>query len=121
MNIQESIDTALEIQGAIGVAVMDYESGMCLGSKGNGTIDLEVASAGNSDVVRAKLRVARQLGLQDSVEDILVTLESQYHLIRLLQSERGKGLALYLALDRGASNLALARRQLANVEAAMTI
>jgi hypothetical protein len=121
VNVQKSIDEVMEIQGAIGAALLDYDSGMCLGSKGNGTLDLEVAAAGNSEVIKAKMRVAAQLGLAASIEDILITLDTQYHLIRLLRSERGQGLALYVALSREQANLAMARRQLANVEATISL
>ncbi len=61
------------------------------------------------------------LGLDDRIEDILITLGQQYHLIRLLQGADGNGLFLYLVLDKGRANLALARRQLSNLERTLTI
>ena len=84
-------------------------------------IDLDVAAAGNTEVIRAKLRTMAALGLDDKIEDILITLGQQYHLIRLLQGADGSGLFLYLVLDKGRANLALARRQLSNLERTLTI
>jgi hypothetical protein len=108
------------IEGAIAVALVDFDSGMTLGSAGGG-LDLEVAAAGNTEVVRAKFRTMRTLGLPDNIEDILITLSSQLHLIRLIQSPNGQGLFLYLVLDRDRANLAMARRQLLNLERDLTI
>ena len=120
-----AIDTALkelmEIDGAIGVALVDFESGMALGSLGGGAqLDLEVAAAGNTEVVRAKMRTIRSLGLDDEIEDILITLGRQYHLIRPVTT-RGASLFVYLALDRSRANLALARVHLKRVSADISI
>ena len=112
-----ALKEAMEIAGAIGVAIVDYDSGMMLGSSGGGQIlDLEIAAAGNTEVVRAKLNTMRQLGLNDTIEDILITLGDQYHLIRLITSPKGGGLFFYLALHKSQANLAMARRQLADLE-----
>ncbi|WP_340556663.1 hypothetical protein [Streptomyces sp. GSL17-111] len=110
------------IDGVVGVALVDYESGMALGTLGGGKdLDLNVAAAGNTDVVRAKVRTMEHLGLKDEIEDILITLGTQYHLIRLLKRRDAGGLFLYLALDRGRANLAMARHQLRRVEAQLEI
>ncbi len=119
--IEVSLKAAMEITGAVGVSLVDYQSGMSLGSLGGGGLDLDVAAAGNSDVVRAKLRAMEALGIQGSIEDILITLDAQFHLIRPMQSKKGQGLFLYLALSKVTANLAMARRQLANIEAELEI
>lgn len=118
MNIETALKEAMSITGAIGVALVDYDSGMALGTMGGGEwLDLEIAAAGNTEVVRSKLRVMSSLGLNDSIEDILITLHRQYHLLRLLQSSKGNSsLFLYLALDRERANLAMARHQLKRIE-----
>ena len=115
-NVDVVLKDAMQIDGAIGAALVDYESGMTLGQSGGSMFNLEVAAAGNTDVVRAKLRTMEALGIHESIQDILITLESQYHLIRLLSSAGGRGLFLYLALRKDAANLAMARHQLANLE-----
>ncbi|MFF3325442.1 hypothetical protein [Streptomyces sp. NPDC002889] len=105
------------IEGAIGAALVDYTSGMALGTIGGGKdLDLTVAAAGNTDVVRAKVRTMEHLGLKEDIEDILITLSSQYHLIRLLKGRGTSGLFLYLALDKQRANLAMARHQLRQIE-----
>ncbi|CAL9381853.1 hypothetical protein SUDANB32_01074 [Streptomyces sp. enrichment culture] len=110
-------DMMTNVEGALGAAVVDYSSGMALGTLGGRKdLDLTVAAAGNTDVIRAKVRTMELLGLTGQIEDILITLESQYHLIRLVTGRSGNGLFLYLVLDKSRSNLAMARHQLKRVE-----
>jgi hypothetical protein len=115
-DIQQSLDTMMNIPGALAAALVDTSSGMTLGTAGNGHIDIELAAAGNTEVVRAQLMTLMNLGLEDRVEDLLVTLSSQIHVIRPLGSAAGEGLFLYAALDKERSNLALARRSLQQIE-----
>jgi hypothetical protein len=61
------------------------------------------------------------LRINDQIEDILISLQRQYHLIRPVQGRTGKGLFLYLALDRQRANLALARHHLTRVEAQLEV
>ncbi|WP_327260886.1 hypothetical protein OG444_04630 [Streptomyces sp. NBC_01232] len=122
-----NVETALKeattaIEGAIGAALVDYGSGMALGTIGGGKdLDLAVAAAGNTDVVRAKVRTMEMLGLKDEIEDILITLGGQYHLIRLMKGRGSTGFFLYLALDKGRANLAMARHQLKKIEAELEV
>ncbi|MBB0245809.1 hypothetical protein [Streptomyces alkaliphilus] len=110
------------IEGTIGVALVDYTSGMALGVVGGGKeLDLNVAAAANTDVVRAKLRAMELLSLGDEIEDILITLGSQYHLIRLMRGRGSQGLFLYLALDKKRANLAMARHQLKRIESELEV
>ncbi|MGW0805700.1 hypothetical protein [Nonomuraea sp. NPDC002799] len=112
-----SLKEMMGVDGAIGAAIVDYGSGMALGTLGGSKdLDLQVAAAGNTEVVKSKLRTMDSLGLKDAIEDILITLSGQYHIIRPLTGRGGKGLFLYLALDRGRANLALARHQLRSIE-----
>ncbi|HYR28839.1 MAG TPA: hypothetical protein VEU30_10260, partial [Thermoanaerobaculia bacterium] len=94
--------------------------GMMLGSIGGGPqFNVEVAAAGNTEVVRAKRKTMRSLNLDDKIEDILITLGSQYHIIRLC--ENNDALFMYVALDKHRANLAMARIQLSQIEKNMQI
>jgi len=123
--LQDSLVEALTIEGALGVALGDWKTGMCLGFKGTNTPalpekDLELAVAGNTEVIRAKMRVAESLKLKDRIiEEILIILETQYHLMRLTKSING--LFFYLVLDREKGNLAFARIKLNQIEKELTI
>ena len=76
-----------------------------------------MAAAGNTEVIRAKMRTIESVLLDDAIEDILITLGKQYHLIRLLKNSRDEqGLFMYLVLERQKVNLALARHNLRRIE-----
>ncbi len=114
-NIKESLGRIMQLDGAMGACIVDSNSGMMLGAEGgSGTINLEVAAAGNTEVVRAKRKTMRNLSLKDSIEDILITLNNQYHLIRPLATN--DALFIYLVLDKTKGNLAMSRHQLASIE-----
>jgi predicted regulator of Ras-like GTPase activity (Roadblock/LC7/MglB family) len=109
----------LEIEGCIGACVVDSNSGMTLASAGGGTIDLEIAAAGNTEVVRSKRKTMKALNLNDQIEDMLITLGKAYHLIRPLASN--DALFIYLVLDKGRANLAMARHQLKSIEKELVV
>lgn len=117
-NIKDSLDTAMEIDGAVGVALVDLKSGMSLGLAGDSP-NLDVEAAANADILKAKFKVLSTLGRKDSVEDILITLGTRYHLLRVVGGSQG--LMLYLNLHRAQANLALARHKLAQIEADLVV
>lgn len=117
--IEKTLADIMTINGAIGVALVDITSGMALGKAGSTTLDLDAAAAGNSEVVKAKLRVMKDLDIRGQIEDILITLQTQYHLIRPLGSDNS--LFLYVVLNKETANLALARRQLSKSESSLVV
>jgi CheY-like chemotaxis protein len=114
-NTQVALEKLRAIDGYIGACIVDSESAMSLALDGGGAmLNLEVAAAGNAEVVKAKRKAMRALGLKDEIEDILVSLGKQYHLIRPLRMRNS--VFVYLALDRARANLAMARLTLSDVE-----
>ncbi len=108
------ISNLSDIGGFIGACLVDSETGLMMASEGGGKLDLEAAGAANTEVVKAKLSAIDMLGLNDNIDDILITLGKQFHLIRPL--EKSPTVFLYVALDKKAANLGMARVQVKKVE-----
>ncbi|HEY1550681.1 MAG TPA: hypothetical protein VGG28_22785 [Kofleriaceae bacterium] len=105
--IQETFErVANDIPGFIAASLVDLESGMTLGSKSSrNDFDLTAASAYNSEMVKQKLKIMKALNLRTTLEDMLITLGDQIHLIKLVTP----GSFVYLAADRASTNLAIVR------------
>ena len=100
-----------DVNGVIATAAVDLESGMTLAAKSNrADFDLAVASAYNSELVKQKMKIMRALNIKASLEDMLLTLTDQIHVIKLLP---GGSSFVYLAADRGSTNVAILRTALA--------
>lgn len=117
-NLKQCMDAIMTIDGALAAALVDHRSGMCLAQAGGG-MNLDLAAAGNTQVVNAKLKTMESLGLRRGIEDILITLADQYHLIRMVPNNQG--LFLYLVLDKAKGNLALARYKLTDIERSLKV
>jgi len=95
-----------DITGFIGASLVDLESGMTLGVRTTRSdFDLAAASAYNSEIVKQKLKVMKALNLKSTLEDILLTLSDQIHLIKIVSPTT----FVYLAADKGLTNLAICR------------
>ncbi|WP_264535381.1 hypothetical protein [Flavobacterium sp. N1736] len=104
-------DLKENINGFIAVSVTEVETGMSYCSLSlNPNFDPELASAYNLEVVKAKLSAIKALGLDQKINDILITLTDQIHILDV--SEDGKYF-IYLAVDSSKANLGLTRATLA--------
>ncbi len=117
----EQVDETLaalqdELESVMGVALVDSDSGMALCTLGSG-IDFQLAAAGQAEVYAAQIEVMKALDLDATVEDLLVTLDQQFHLLRPV----GQAVFLYVAIDRARGNLAMARLAMARAGARLEI
>ena len=112
--VKKALQELMTIEGAIGAAVVDYENGMTLGTSGGRNLDMELAGAGNTEVVRSKKNIIHDLGLDEEIEDILISMNTQYHLLRMCENH--EDVFIYLVIDRSEGNLGLARRAIDKVD-----
>jgi predicted regulator of Ras-like GTPase activity (Roadblock/LC7/MglB family) len=100
-----------DVQGVVASAVVDLDSGMTLAAKSNRPdFDLAVAGAYNSELVKQKMKIMKALNLKSTLEDMLLTLSDQFHLIKFLP---GGTTFLYIAAERSGTNLAILRTSVA--------
>ena len=98
-----------DLPGFMAASLVDPESGMTLGLKSvRPDFDLAAASAYNSEMVKQKLKIMKELSLKTHLEDMLLTLGDQIHVIKLI----GTTAFIYLAVDRSQCNLAIVRNVL---------
>ena len=117
-NVTESLERLIELAGAKSAALVDSSTGMVLGHAGSET-GLEIAAAANTEMIRAQLTSMANLRSTDTLDDILITLGSQYDIIRPLAAN--PSIFLYLALDKNKSNMALARYKVSECEAQLEL
>ena len=112
MTQQDSLNGFLEalstdLNGFIGASVVDLDTGMSLASNSKyPDFDLDVAAAYNSELVKSKFKTMEALGITGGLEDMLLTLTDQLHLIKILDNN----MFVYLAVNSSQCNLALMRR-----------
>ena len=114
LSVKDALDELMDIDGAVGAAVVDYDNGMTLGTIGGRNLDMELAGAGTTEVVRSEYNIIHDLGLEDRVEDLLISLDSQYHLVRMCENH--EDVFIYLVIDRSEGNLGLARRSIDQID-----
>ncbi|MBO9434064.1 roadblock/LC7 domain-containing protein [Ruegeria sp. R13_0] len=118
-NMSLDISKLSEIKGLLGACLVDSDTGLTLGTEGGSKFDLDTAGAANVEVVRAKLQAIEALKLNDTIEDILITLGKQFHLVRPL--DNNPNIFVYVALDKKTANLGLARLQVKAVEETLSL
>ena len=99
-----------DLPGLMAVAIVDISSGMSLASHSNSGINPETAAAYNTEVVKQKQKAMSALKLTgEKIEDILITLTNQLHLIKLVADSKK---FIYLVVNSRDTNLAIAREVL---------
>ncbi|MFD4945457.1 hypothetical protein ACFVYE_10280 [Streptomyces sp. NPDC058239] len=126
--IDECLLEVMRLPGARGAAVVDWMSGLALGTIGespNG--DHEATAAETAEVARmaaeqpafAPTTTASSTALPERavtgappVEDVIVTTRTGYHILRFVETAFDSSVFVHLWLDRAEGNLALARIRL---------
>ncbi|WP_327683474.1 hypothetical protein [Kitasatospora sp. NBC_00458] len=114
--IDECLSQAMAIAGACAASLIDWSSGLALGSVGvSPTGDHDTSAAEATDLVRAAVESPTFTGAEDRqapLQDIIVTAGRSYHLLCFIDTVFDSRLVLHLWLDRSEGNLAGARYRL---------
>ena len=105
-SLENVLETLLSFDGALCVAVVDSDSGMILGKAGSG-MEMDLAAANASVILRARLASTRALGTKEKIDDMLISLSSQVQIIHPLPNN--PSIFTYLIGDKSKSSLAMAR------------
>jgi hypothetical protein len=109
-----------QIQGFVLACLVDSASGMILGSwQDQDDLPLPVAAAGAADVMNTVSMMTGQLASNGEIEDVIITLDSHYHLIRVLRRGPGRQFLLLVTLERPLANLAMALREIRDFSASL--
>lgn len=113
-NVRDNLSRLERVDGFLGAALYDIDAGVCVSAVDAGAGEVERVVAGHVELLEAKRRTISKMQLEDQLEDIVITLGRQYHLLRLCR--RRPQLFFFLTLDRSRANLAMARYLLSDVE-----
>jgi predicted regulator of Ras-like GTPase activity (Roadblock/LC7/MglB family) len=105
-SLEAVLEKLLSFDGAMCVAVVDSETGMILGKAGSG-VEIDLAAAGASVILRARLASIKALGSDEHIDDVLISTTSQVQIIHPLPEN--PSIFTYLIGDKSKSSLAMAR------------
>ncbi|GGL62992.1 hypothetical protein GCM10010129_03330 [Streptomyces fumigatiscleroticus] len=123
--IDESLLETMRLPGTRGASVVDWISGLALGTVGEAPGgDMEATAAETAELARfaaesSALAPAGGAGTgtdkEQPVQDVIITNTDSYHLLRFVSTDFDSTVFLHLWLDRDEGNLALARIRLADI------
>ena len=110
IEVGDSLVDLLGVSGALVAGIGNWKTGKCLAFKGLNkesfpNYKIETAITYNSEVIKAKMRAAQALQFEEAIDDIMISLPNQWHIIKLLSKDE---LFLYLALDRSEASISSA-------------
>lgn len=119
-NLANSLKKIKQIPGNMGSALVDVKTGMSLAQIGGKSLNLDAEAQHHAEIMRAKAQVIRAMNLGDSVEEIVITSQSEYRIlcpvqVRLLKVKEPENLFFFVALDKSQATLAQARSQIKQV------
>ena len=102
------------IEGLIVLTLVDYYDGSVLGAIGDDDLNIDMFALEGAAIFKHQKKLIKQLNKTDYVEEILISMKNQYHIIHPLESNHS--LFLYVILDRDHSNLAYAHHEIQRLE-----
>lgn len=111
-DLRRFVERLRRLDGYSAALMIDSDSGVMLGCDGESPgFDLHTAAAGYGELYRIKRDTVARLGIRDRIEDVVITLSRQYHVLHAVAAQ--PSLVLCVVLDRSCASLGLARYALA--------
>ncbi|MEV6834852.1 hypothetical protein AB0N17_10095 [Streptomyces sp. NPDC051133] len=123
--IDECLLEAMRLPGARGAALVDWTSGLALGTVGEAPGgDHETTAAESAELARMAAEHGSFAAPGDEhapVEDLIISNRDSYHLLRFVDTSFDSSVFLHLWLGREEGNLALARIRLGEMAARLVL
>ncbi|MER5857615.1 hypothetical protein ACFV2Z_38030 [Streptomyces sp. NPDC059688] len=125
--IDECLLEAMRLPGARGAALVDWTSGLALGTVGDApggdheTTAAEAAELARMAAEHGAFTVGEADGDRPPVEDVIVSNRDSYHLLRFVDTSFDSSVFLHLWLGREDGNLALARIRLGEMASRLVL
>ena len=116
---ERTLHDLMTLDGLIYVALVEVQTGHIIASPSGGT-DIDRAAVAAAELMRlhrSSLRLLSHVSSQESVDEVLVTAGSRYHVLCALPGE--PDLLLLAVLDKLRSNLASARHRILQAQQAL--
>lgn len=110
---------AANIRGFNGALLVDSESGLVLVAKGDDTANLTAVAAFGVQIVKVMLQHLEARSLNERVEEVLITLGQQIHVIRPIAM--APSVLFHVCLDKRATRLGMARMQVRRIEEGVVV
>ncbi len=115
-----ALGSLLALEGLLGAAIAEVTTGLVLARENRDEspiVDMDRAAAACAQVLNTQRHSARQMGLPEPADEMIVTAGPRQCVMRPLP--RHPGLFVVMLVDKHRTNLALARFQMRDVERAL--
>ncbi|MCE9579434.1 MAG: response regulator [Deltaproteobacteria bacterium] len=117
-SMQRFVERLRRLDGYAASILIDSDSGVLLSGDGDALgLDLHIAAAGYGELFRLKRALLARQEVPDRIEDVVITMTSQYHVLHALPGDAS--LLVCVVLDRTSASLGLARYALAAADSAL--
>jgi hypothetical protein len=100
-----------QIDGCALACLIDASTGMVVASlQAEGSINLPAAAGRAADIANVVGLLSGELATGDGLEDVILTFNHHFHVIRPVRPDKEAQILLLVILDRMRTNLAMARR-----------
>lgn len=113
-SIKDKIKTIMDLDGVLAASIVDITTGMSIVQDSKSNVDVESYCAYMVEVVKSHKKFLNKLNIQDKIEDIVINLNNNYHIVTFVLKQ--DNLFIYVVLDKENSNLGMTRIVLVKIE-----
>ncbi|MBC8143729.1 MAG: hypothetical protein H7Y38_20050 [Armatimonadetes bacterium] len=116
LNMTDAMVFAMETPGALAVAFVESKTGRAIAGIGNEVVDFDSITPGWTNILQTQVALLNLENDPTPLQDVIVSTNSRYHVLRPLNGSDTTGMYLYLALDNAVGSIPLASYRLREIE-----